>query len=60
MGKKHKQKLTVRVTPQTAFNLEKLAALGNMKSPGRVVDKLVRDKMVYLNGINRRNEKYSK
>lgn len=60
MGKKHKRKLTIRVTPQTAFNLEKLAALGNMKSPGRVVDKLVRDKMIYLNSINRRNERNSK
>ena len=50
MGKKHTRKLTVRVTPQTAYNLERLAAMGNINSPGRVVDKLVRDKMLSLNG----------
>lgn len=49
--KKEKQKtrkLTVRVTPQTAYNLERLAAISGQKSPGRVVDKLVREKMLAL------------
>lgn len=48
MKKKHNKKLTVRVTPQTAFNLDKLAAVAGLKSPGRVVDKLVREKMLSL------------
>ena len=45
MKRQHKRKLTVRVTPQTAYNLERLAGL---KGPGRVVDKLVREKMLAL------------
>lgn len=57
MGKKHKRKLTVRVTPQTAYNLERLAAMGNMNSPGRVVDKLVRDKMLSMSGRAENNLK---
>lgn len=48
MRQKHKKKLTIRVTPQTAYNLDRLAQLGGQKSPGRVVDKLVRDKMLSL------------
>lgn len=48
MKKQHKQKLTVRVTPQTAYNLERLAAMADVKGPGRVVDKLVREKMLAL------------
>lgn len=48
MRRKPKKKLTVRVTPQTAYNLDRLAQLGGQKSPGRVVDKLVREKMLAL------------
>ena len=49
MAKKQKtRKLTVRVTPQTAFNLEKLMQISGQKTPGRVVDKLVREKMLAL------------
>lgn len=48
MKKKHSLKMTVRVTPQTAYNLDKLAQIGGIKSPGRVVDKLVREKMLQL------------
>ena len=40
----------VRVTPQTAFNLEKLMQISGQKTPGRVVDKLVREKMLALRG----------
>ena len=51
MKKKQKAvKKTVRVTPQTAFNLDKLAQISGQKSPGRVVDKLVREKMLALRG----------
>ena len=48
MKKQHKRKLTVRVTPQTAYNLERLAAMADVKGPGRVVDKLVRENMLAL------------
>ena len=48
--KQHKWKLTVRVTPQTAFNLERLIQISGQKTPGRVVDKLVREKMLALRG----------
>ena len=48
MKKQHKRKLTVMVTPQTAYNLERLAAMADVKGPGRVVDKLVREKMLAL------------
>ena len=51
--KKQKQKtrkVTVRVTPQTAFNLERLMQISGQKTPGRVVDKLVREKMMALRG----------
>lgn len=46
--------MTVRVTPQTAFNLERLAQIGGQKSPGRVVDKLVREKMLNLRNVGGR------
>lgn len=50
MKKQHRQKLTVRVTPQTAYNLERLMTMSGQKTPGRVVDKLVREKMLALRG----------
>lgn len=50
MKKQHRQKLTVRVTPQTAYNLERLMTMSGQKTPGRVVDKLVRKKMLALRG----------
>ena len=50
MKKQNRQKLTVRVTPQTAYNLERLMTMSGLKTPGRVVDKLVREKMLTLRG----------
>lgn len=50
MSKKPTRKITVRVTPQTAYNLELLMAMSGVKSVGRVIDKLVRDRMVALKG----------
>lgn len=50
MKKKHNLKMTVRVTPQTAYNLERLMLISGQKTPGRVVDKLVREKMLALHG----------
>ena len=52
MQKQHTQKMTVRVTVQTAYNLERLMLMSGQKTPGRVVDKLVREKMLALRGRN--------
>lgn len=38
------------MTAQTAYNLDRLAAMCGYREPGRVVDKLVRAKMLELNG----------
>ena len=38
------------VTAQTAYNLDRLAAMCGYREPGHVVDKLVREKMLELNG----------
>lgn len=46
MGK-NKRRIVLRVTPQTAYNLQRLADM-DKTNPGRVVDKLVRDRMVEL------------
>lgn len=43
MGK-NKRRIVLYVTPQTAYNLQRLADM-DKTSPGRVVDKLVRDRM---------------
>lgn len=56
MKKQHRQKLTVRVTPQTAYNLERLMTMSGQKKPGRVVDKLVREKMLALRGQTEEKE----
>ena len=55
MKKQHTQKMTVRVTAQTAYNLERLMLMSGQKTPGRVVDKLVREKMLALRGPKHRN-----
>lgn len=39
---------TIRVTERTARNLMILAQMGDLSSPGRVVDKLVRERMYKL------------
>lgn len=48
MSRKPTRKITLRVSPQTAYNLELLTAMSGSKSVGRVVDKLVRDRMLAL------------
>lgn len=45
--KKDLRKITIKVTPQTAYNLQRLADMGEIPI-GRVVDKLVRDRMIDL------------
>ena len=48
MSRKQTRQITLRVSPQTAYNLELLMAMSGSKSVGRVVDKLVRDRMLAL------------
>lgn len=57
-NKKNLRRITLLVTAQTAFNLDRLAAMCGYREPDHVVDKLVREKMLELNGGKRheRNE----
>lgn len=52
--RKNMRRISVLVTAQTAYNLDKLAAMCGYKEQGRVIDKLVREKMIMLGG--QRNE----
>ena len=52
MGK-NKRRVVLLVTPQTAHNLQRLADM-DKTSPGSVVDKLVRDRMVAMKEAVRR------
>ena len=47
MNNKNLRRLSILVTSQTAYNLEKLSRMENT-SLCRVVDKLTRDRMMYL------------
>lgn len=49
MNKKNMRRVSILVTAQTLGNLEKLAAISGYREIGRVVDKLVREKMISLN-----------
>ena len=44
---RNKRRVTLLVTPQAAWNLTRLADMDHT-NPGRVVDKLVRDRMIEL------------
>ena len=58
MKKKNMRRISVLVTAQTAHNLGRLAAMGG-GNEGRVIDKLVRDRMLLLRDaerIGRRHE----
>lgn len=48
MNRKNLRRISMVVTAQTAANLEKLAQMDGQPSIGRVVDKLVRDRMLSL------------
>lgn len=56
-NKSNTRKLCVKVTPQTAFNLERIAAMYGLKTTGRVVDKLVREKMLSLKETSKHEKK---
>lgn len=49
-NKKNLRRVSLLVTAQTAYNLEKLAAMCGYREKGHVVDKLVREKMLMMNG----------
>ena len=46
--KKNMRRVSLRVTAQTLYNLERLRQMGELRDLGRVVDKLVREKMISL------------
>lgn len=48
MGKPY-VKISIRVSPQTAFHLKNLASMDKC-SEGRVIDKLVRDRVMSMRG----------
>ena len=48
MPTKQLKSLRTKVTPMTFFNLFKLQKMCNFSSPGKVIDKLVREKMLSL------------
>lgn len=48
MSNKNMRRLSVLVTAQTAKNLERLAAMCGYREIGRVIDKMVREKMIML------------
>ena len=48
MNKKNMRRVSMLVTAQTAKNLDRLAAMSSYYEVGRVVDKLVREKMISL------------
>lgn len=49
--KKNLRRLSVLVTAQTMYNLQRLADMTGSRNVGRVVDKLTRDKMMELKGV---------
>ena len=48
MGNKNLRRVSMVVTAQTAKNLERLAQMDGQPTIGRVMDKLVREKMLSL------------
>lgn len=56
MNKKNLRRISTTVTAQTEHNLHKLAAEMGTKNIGRVIDKLVREKMIETRIIIERDE----
>lgn len=48
--KKNMRRVSLQVTAQTLYNLERLRQMGELRDMGRVVDKLTREKMLALHG----------
>ena len=55
--KKNLRRVSIVVTAQTLYHLNRLAAMSNYHETGRVVDKLVREKVVSLDVSRKRDEK---
>lgn len=51
MAKKNLRRVSVLVTPQTLYNLERLANMAGYGHIGRVIDKLTRDRMMELKAV---------
>ena len=49
--KKNLRRLSVLVTAQTLYNLQKLADMAGNRNVGQVVDKLTREKMLALKEV---------
>ena len=59
MADKNLRRVSVLVTAQTAYNLERLAYMaGYGRKTGRVIDKLVREKMIALSGHSEEDKKH--
>lgn len=56
--KKNLRRVSMLITAQTKTNLERLAAVAGYREIGRVVDKLTREKMISLHGIERKEKNY--
>ena len=48
MSKKNMRRISILVTAQTAYNLDRLAAMCGYREIGQVVDKLTQEKMLSL------------
>ncbi len=48
MGKKNMRRVSMLITAQTLWNLERLCRMSGYMDIGRVVDKLVREKMLSM------------
>lgn len=48
MGKKNMRRISVLITAQTLWNLERLCRMSGYSDIGRVIDKLVREKMLSM------------
>lgn len=55
--KKNMRRLNTLVTSQTLYHLQRLADMDGNRNVGRVIDKLVREKMLSLRGEKRRGHK---
>lgn len=49
-SKRNQRRVSVLLNAQTLFHLERMAAGAGYKEIGRVIDKLVREKMISLRG----------
>lgn len=56
-NKKNLRRISVLVTAQTAYNLRKLADMDGQRNEGRVIDKLVRDRIMQINSSLQRGER---